>query len=304
MIKAAFQTQWWDSNVLFSLDGAGTPVPAGFGTPDSTNEYTLAEINFSLFWGLAIQLYEQTLISDDSPFDHFLKGIKDPAFGSLEQQGFKVFNNGNGRCNQCHGGTLFTNATVDSINSVGRSQSGVLRDETLAFFDTGFRNIGLRPTAEDLGVGAATPFNTPLDFSIVDHPNDRIAVDGAFKIPGLRNTALTGPFFHAGGKGTLDDVAEFYHRRGDFRDQNRANIDREFELVNLGGSEQRAVVAFLKNGLVDGRVRNESAPFDHPELYVPNGALTNGRDNLVRLPPIGANGRSAEGLKPLQPFLN
>lgn len=304
LVKAAFQSQWWDSNALFTLDSTGTPVPAGYGAADDTDEYTLAEINFSLFWGLAIQLYEATLVSDDSPFDRFLKGVKDPAFGALEQEGFKIFNNGRGRCNQCHSGTLLTNATVDTVNALGRSQSGVLRDEELAFFDTGFRNIGIRPTVEDLGIGDKTPFGAPLSFSRTDHPNDRIAVDGAFKVPGLRNTALTGPFFHIGAKATLDDVAEFYHNRGDFRNVNRDNIDREFELVNIGGSDQRALVAFMKNGLVDQRVANEAAPFDHPELIVPNGALTTGADRLIRLPPTGASGRSAEGLPPLKPFLN
>ena len=31
--------------------------------------YKLIENNFSLFWGLAVQAYEATLVSDDSRFD-------------------------------------------------------------------------------------------------------------------------------------------------------------------------------------------------------------------------------------------
>ena len=31
------------------------------------------EYNFSLFFGLAVQAYEATLVSDDTPFDRFLR---------------------------------------------------------------------------------------------------------------------------------------------------------------------------------------------------------------------------------------
>ena len=31
------------------------------------------EYNFSLFFGLAVQAYEATLVSDQTPFDRFLK---------------------------------------------------------------------------------------------------------------------------------------------------------------------------------------------------------------------------------------
>ena len=34
----------------------------------------MKEYNFSLFFGLAVQLYEMTLISDDSPVDRFFEG--------------------------------------------------------------------------------------------------------------------------------------------------------------------------------------------------------------------------------------
>ena len=35
------------------------------------NEYALIQYNFSLFFGIAIQLYEATLVSDDTPWDRF-----------------------------------------------------------------------------------------------------------------------------------------------------------------------------------------------------------------------------------------
>ena len=51
LIKNAFVNNLWNSPRL---------TPEGF---------TQMEANFSLFWGLAIQLYEATLVSGDSPFD-------------------------------------------------------------------------------------------------------------------------------------------------------------------------------------------------------------------------------------------
>jgi len=47
-------------------------------------------------------------------------------------------------------------------------------------------------------------------------PNERVAVDGAFKTPGLRNVELTAPYFHNGGQLTLEQVVDFYNRGGDF----------------------------------------------------------------------------------------
>ena len=42
-------------------------------------------------------------------------------------------------------------------------------------------------------------------------------VDGLFKTPSLRNTALTPPYFSYGGYATLDQVMEFYFRGGNAR---------------------------------------------------------------------------------------
>ena len=55
LIQAAFRPEYYNSPELF--DG-----------------YTQAENNFALFWGLAIQAYEATLIANDSRVDQFLEG--------------------------------------------------------------------------------------------------------------------------------------------------------------------------------------------------------------------------------------
>src|SRR3954462_13844407 len=78
LIKKAFQSTYW--NVPDATFKASSGLP-----------YRQIEANYSLFWGLAIQLYESTLISNDSPFDRYAAGTSEPKFAALEQQGLAIF---------------------------------------------------------------------------------------------------------------------------------------------------------------------------------------------------------------------
>lgn len=61
LIEKAFHPRYWAARGRFRIvDGKLVADPHG---------YTQMEINFSMFWGVSIMLYEQTLISDDSRFD-------------------------------------------------------------------------------------------------------------------------------------------------------------------------------------------------------------------------------------------
>jgi len=99
-------------------------------------------------------------------------------------------------------------------------------------------------------------------------------VDGAFKVSGLRNAALTGPFFHNGGQQTLRQVVEFYNRGGDFALENLGDLSPFIRPLNLDDADMDAIVAFL-GALTDERVRCEMAPFDHPEIRIAAGARGN-----------------------------
>jgi len=132
-----------------------------------------------------------------------------------------------------------------------------------------------------------------------------VAVDGALKAPGLRNIALTAPYMHHGGELTLRDIVEFYDRGGTFSDYNIANLDPDIGIVqidpitgqplilprDLSPAEIDGLVAFLE-ALTDERVRFQRAPFDHPQLFVPN--LPADPNCLVckpgELPAVGRNG--------------
>jgi cytochrome c peroxidase len=180
LLRAAFRPELWDSVQL--VDEAGNTLESRTGEPSSDAEFTQAEYNFSLFWGLAILAYEATLISDDAPFDRFMEGVTS-TLTSEQQEGMNLFQNA-GRCNVCHGGPAFTAASFTAGGNNGNNNRA-------------FQRTGVRPIAEDAGAG-----------------------NGAFKSSGLRNIEFTGPYFHNGGQATLEQVIDFYVRDGDFANGN------------------------------------------------------------------------------------
>lgn len=310
LIEDAFKSEWWKSNRMIQIDANGQRTIVK--KPDkslATNEYTLMEYNFPLFFGLSIQMYESTLVSDDTPFDR-------NTLTEQQQRGKALFNDvRRAGCVICHSGVEFTSASVSSVNQQGRIGAFPLGNGQTIFFDQGFFGIGVRPTQDDLGVGDNDPFGNPLsqtrvaqqgksqqllgDPNLTVPSNGIITADANFKTPGLRNVELTAPYFHNGGQLTLKQVVEFYNRGGDFPQGSAlAPIS-----PTLTESEKDDLVAFLKS-LTDERVRYDKAPFDHPQLFVPNGhppsntsSVTNdgtgkATDNLLEIPAVGRNGRS------------
>lgn len=157
----------------------------------------------------------------------------------------------------------------------------------------------------------------------LDNPADkRLHTNGhMFKVPQLYNVELTGPYMHNGGMSNLEQVVEHYLSGGNFS-PGRTNVpgnpvpyNGELEnrfVFEFGatGEERQALVDFLKT-LTDERVRYERAPFDHPQLLVPNGhpgdehavegsAADPGlaKDDILEVPAVGKDGRS----QPLKSF--
>ncbi|MBK5277179.1 MAG: hypothetical protein JJE30_19290 [Desulfuromonadales bacterium] len=309
MIKDAFQDTFWKSTQL-------------------TGGFTQMEANFSLFWGLAIQLYEATLVSDQTPFDRLLGGDSN-AITPQQELGMNIFF-GAGKCDVCHGGTELSSATATAAAFVTNNANGVIDQMPVAsgidtIYDVGYNSTGVRPMAEDIGRGGDSPFINPLSglFTPLGFCNlaelqalgnlpfpsivlpDQLPVNfpvsnkAAFKVPGLRNVELTAPYFHNGSVMTLADVVDFYTRGGNFPSV-AASPDLDFNIAELGvlqnaPDKMTAMVAFLKS-LTDERVRNQSAPFDHPELFVPNGHLPNGDTEFIRIAARDANGVAASSI--------
>jgi len=161
------------------------------------------------------------------------------------------------------------------------------------------------PGRGDEAVPAYNPFgpfpNTANYDAIMSQPT---AVDGSFKTSSLRNVTLTAPYFHNGGQATLAQVVEFYNRGGDFAIENLGSLSPNIHPLSLDQGQRDDLVAFL-GALTDDRVRCESAPFDHPQISIPNGAkggklkddgTGNAKENFETIPAVGQNGRPKDGL--------
>ena len=397
LIKKAFKSKYWRSSKRLEMSqsraaGQGNNFASTANAvaivnanqiADPDNTFTLMEANFSFFWGLSLMLYEATLVSDETPFDNWMRsgGAPVDGFGDEELAGLNLFV-GKGKCANCHGGPEFTNASVRNAQNGGNIiEPMLMRDLQPAMYDNGFYNIGVTPTVDDRGRGESDPFGAPLASSrqfafkalgiqnfrfpiigdpipnLLCDPNDsnldglaetcddgilgfedegglgffavcrdldgdgrcgnddelilqRVAVDGAFKTPGLRNVEYTAPYFHNGGSATLLEVVQFYNRGGNFCRSNRDDLDPDIRGLGLSSDEEVQLVKFLM-ALTDPRVVSRAAPFDAPEIRVPDGhpgneiGVTdwgNGQATdvspLLEIPAVGANGGD-----PLETFL-
>ena len=114
-------------------------------------------------------MYEATLVSDDTPWDRFRRENPgtNPALNPwtntnpnhisrLALFGAHLFNDRtrgatNIRCSNCHEQSELTDA---SARRIAAAVAGPVRNRDGNVIDKGFNNIGVRPTADDLGVGA------------------------------------------------------------------------------------------------------------------------------------------------------
>ena len=309
LVKKAFAPRYW----------AGT---GEFGRPKDVTQapYSHIEANFSLFWGIALQMYQGTLVSDDSPYDRYRDGA-DEALSARQKNGLRIFLD-KGKCSGCHSGAEFTNASVSAQSENGPHglvERMPMTNGDPGLYDRGFYNIGVVPSSYDIGIGGTDPwgnslsftsqyrlylatgvepkdpftvdpcsFTTPVDPSNCSTPpsaTERTVVRGAFKVPTLRNVELTAPYMHNGSLGTLRQVVEFYNRGG-----NISNPELHPDITSLGlTSSEIDDLSLFMTSLTDDRVRYERAPFDHPALKIPNGhqgdengvSSMKGKDNTI-----------------------
>ena len=170
----------------------------------------------------AIATYERTLVADQTPWDRFTEG-NPAALTPGQQAGWNFFRNS--PCSVCHAPPLFTNNT--------------------------FRNIGVRPPAEDTGRQEVTGLTA-----------DR----GRFKVPTLRNAGRKATFMHNGGQPNLQAVIAFYRPNNPARSTD--NLDPLLANgIPVPPNVQPALIDFLTNGLTDPRVAARTFPFDRPGLH-------------------------------------
>ena len=155
----------------------------------------------------AIAEFERTLITPNSRFDKYLRG-DNTAITAEEKQGYELFVKYN--CATCHAG----------VNLGGLSY------ELMGQYADYFADRGLELTVEDNG-----------RFKETTCERDR----HRFKVPGLRNVALTAPYFH---DGTESELKEAVCKMGTYQVG-----------VELTDADEDKIVAFLHTltGEVDGK---------------------------------------------------
>lgn len=194
----------------------------------------------------ALASFQRTLISGNSPFDRWMRTGDASGMTPDAIRGFELFNSEKFECFHCHAGFNFS----DHITY--RDQPF----ESRKYHNNGLYNID--------GKGGYPAPNT----GVHDVSQD-LADMGRFKVPTLRNIALTAPYMHDGSIATLSEVLEHYARggrlieSGEFAgDGNLSPLKSEFvRPFDMTPEEKAQVIAFLhsltdESFLTDERFKN------------------------------------------------
>lgn len=203
----------------------------------------------------AIAAFERTLVSQDSRYDQYARGDRQ-ALSEKERRGLNLFRSLATRCFECHNLPTFANPDFKVV--------GVPDPEHFASPDLG--------RAEIAGGDAYAR---------------------AFKVPTLRNIALTAPYMHNGAFATLEEVIDFYAGGGGVGEGLVLdNLDDKIRPFALTADQKQDLIAFL-HALTD-----ESAKPAIPEA-VPSGLpvvppLPNQSPELAVFEPKEASPRQVE----------
>lgn len=162
----------------------------------------------------AIATFEQTLTTPDSRFDRFLRG-DESQLSELEREGLELFTTYG--CSACHQGM--------NVGGNMYQRFGVMND-----YYANHENE-TQVAAASARTKTAAPSGAKPDlgrYLVTGKDRDRYR----FKVPSLRNVALTAPYFHDGSIKTLEQAVE---------------IMASYQLgMPVAEEEITAIVAFLK----------------------------------------------------------
>jgi parallel beta-helix repeat protein len=197
----------------------------------------------------AIASFERTLITNNSPFDRYAAGELD-ALTPQQQRGFTLFRSAALRCFECHTAPTFH---TESYRIIGVPDIlGLMHDPGRA---------GIVPDGKD----------------------------GAFKVPTLRNIALTAPYMHNGVFTSLEEVVAFYAKA----ESGNENLDPFMQGFELTDQESADLIAFLyaltdENGL-------PAIPASVPSGLPVVAAINNPARAIAAAANIGSGGSVASG---------
>jgi cytochrome c peroxidase len=205
-------------------------------TPSASDEELLVDA------GKALAAFQETLVSARTPFDDFRDALMRRDAKAMEsyppaaQRGLRTFV-GKGNCALCHFGPQFSN--------------GEFADTGIGFFaapgrvDAG-RHAGIRRLKESRFnlLGPYSDDARRAGATATRHVEAQHRNFGEWRVPSLRNVALTAPYMHDGSLATLRDVVMHYSELNEER--LHADGEQILRRLSLTSAEIDDLVEFLK----------------------------------------------------------
>jgi cytochrome c peroxidase len=200
---------------------------------------------------VAIADYERTLVSFNSDFDKYINGDK-ASMTSSQISGFNLFM-GKARCGSCHFLPLFNGMIPPLYNKSEFEIVGALKTNDFKHPELDAdEGVGPIKNAEHLKFG--------------------------FKVPGLRNAAITAPYMHNGAMKTLEDVITFYNKGGAVGfGMNLPNQTLASDSLGLSKKQINDIIHFIQS--LNDTTLLTSAPMVLPKLSEneqPNARMVGG----------------------------
>lgn len=142
----------------------------------------------------ALASFVRSLVSLNSPFDHYAYYGDDNAISASALRGMNLFFSEELECHHCHGGFNFTQSTSHEKQLIDRRP---------------FHNTGLYNTANNKG-----ELGYPASDIGLAEISTKAQDNGRFRSPTLRNITVTAPYMHDGSIATLESVLDFYAAGG------------------------------------------------------------------------------------------
>ena len=184
--------------------------------------------------GMALASYQRGLLAADSPFDRWYFAGEKEALSPQAQRGWSLFQRAG--CVSCH--------------RVEQDHAHFTDD---GFYDTGIgearsmdrgevpQKVRLAPGVE---VAPTVVFELPEANDLGRYEATGESADRwLFRVPGLRNVALTAPYMHDGSFPDLASVIRYYNAGGN----PHGGQDPRLRPLELDRGEQAALVAFLES---------------------------------------------------------
>ena len=216
------------SPVYRRLFAAAFPPPAPADGIEGGVERLVTTDNVAL----ALAAFQRSIVSFRSPYDRYRFHEDETALSPAARRGMRLFFSGRARCGGCHlGHTVSTDLGLNLDGGSKAATSPVGDPPVFLFHNTGLYDL-------------PGPVPYPADNAGKYLHTGDLEDAGQFRIPSLRNVAVTAPYMHDGSIAALGEVLDHYVAGG------RAPNPRQSESIrplSLRDDERRDLIAFLQS---------------------------------------------------------